>query len=66
MSKVLKDALAGSRLFRGLPDRIIDELAEIAVHREYGKGERIFSQGDQGDSLYCVVSGRVRIDAYSG
>jgi CRP-like cAMP-binding protein len=63
MSKVFKGLFADSRLFRGLPDRVVDELAKAAVRREYGKGEMIFSQGDEGDSLYCVVSGRVRIDA---
>jgi CRP-like cAMP-binding protein len=59
----LKDSLEGSRLFRGLPRRVIDELAEVANRREFRRGERIFAQGDAGESLYCVVSGGVRIIA---
>jgi len=62
----LRDALADNQLFRGLPDRIIDRLFAVAVRRTYLKGERIFSQGDEGDALYCVVSGRVRIVAVGG
>jgi hypothetical protein len=46
MSAVLKDSLAGSRPFRGLPDRIVDDLAEAAIRRECRRGERIFAQGD--------------------
>jgi len=55
--------LARSYLFRGLPDRIVGRLASVALRRRYRKGERIFSQGDEGDALYSVVSGRVRIGA---
>jgi CRP/FNR family cyclic AMP-dependent transcriptional regulator len=55
-------SLADNHLFRGLPERIIGKLGAVATQRECRKGERIFSQGDAGDSLYCVVSGRVRID----
>jgi CRP/FNR family cyclic AMP-dependent transcriptional regulator len=55
--------LADNRLFHGLPERIIDKLALAAMSREYDKAERIFSQGDEGDSLYCIVTGRVRLDA---
>jgi len=55
--------LSNVRLFRALPKEIIDKLAAVAVRKTCRKGERIFSQGDEGDSLYCVVSGRVRIEA---
>jgi CRP-like cAMP-binding protein len=35
----------------------------VAVCRHYAKDERVFSQGEQGDALYAIVSGRVRIGA---
>jgi CRP/FNR family cyclic AMP-dependent transcriptional regulator len=63
MSDSLWNILARNLLFRGLPDRIIDRLAAVALRRTYGKNERIFSQGDPGDALYGVISGRVRIGA---
>ena len=50
-------------LFRGLPDRIIDRLAGMGTRRVYRDGELIFSQGDVGDALYAVISGRVRISS---
>ena len=54
--------LSRSQLFRGLPARIIEDLAKVAINRAYRKNERIFAQGDQGDALFCVASGRVRIE----
>jgi CRP-like cAMP-binding protein len=50
-------------LFRGLPDSAIERVAALAVRRNYAKGEVVFSQGDRGDALYGVASGRVRISA---
>jgi CRP/FNR family cyclic AMP-dependent transcriptional regulator len=58
----ISHSLSDNQLFRGLPERIIDRLAAVAVRRECRRDERIFSQGDDGDALYCVVSGQVRID----
>jgi CRP/FNR family cyclic AMP-dependent transcriptional regulator len=59
----LRATLARNRLFRGLPDRIIRGLAKVAIRRAYSKNERIFDQGDEGNALYAVVSGCVRIGA---
>jgi CRP/FNR family cyclic AMP-dependent transcriptional regulator len=50
-------------LFRGLPDVALQRLAALATRRTYAKGAVIFSQGDAGDALYGVASGRVRISA---
>lgn len=55
--------LARNFLFRGLPGELIDRVAALAVRRSFGKEEVIFSQGDEGDALYGVASGRVRITA---
>ena len=50
-------------LFRDLPETLIDRIAAPAVRRAYQKNTVIFSQGDVGDALYGVVTGRVRISA---
>jgi CRP-like cAMP-binding protein len=42
---------------------MLERLAELAVRRAYRSGEIVFSQGDTGDALYGVVSGRIRISA---
>jgi CRP-like cAMP-binding protein len=65
----MSDALAAAAvlkqnfLFRGLPDGTIQRAAALAVPHNYEKGEVIFSQGDRGNALYGVASGRVRISA---
>lgn len=48
-------------LFRGLPDETIDMLADLAHREHFAKGQLVFAQGESGDSLYGVASGRVRI-----
>jgi CRP-like cAMP-binding protein len=50
-------------LFRGLPERALEKIAALASRRGYPKGTVVFSQGDQGDALYGVASGRIRISA---
>lgn len=52
-------------LFSGLPDPLLDRLAVLAQWRAFPRGGTIFSQGDEGDALYGVVSGRVRISTAS-
>lgn len=50
-------------LFKDLPASALERIATLAIQREYAKGEVIFSQGDRGDALYGIASGRVRIGA---
>jgi CRP-like cAMP-binding protein len=50
-------------LFRDLPTAGVDRLAALASKRTYEKGAVVFAQGDEGDALYGVASGRVRISA---
>ncbi|MGH8197311.1 MAG: Crp/Fnr family transcriptional regulator [Steroidobacteraceae bacterium] len=58
-----KMMLQGSPLFRGLPQPVLERIAGLAVQRSYRNGEIIFSQGDPGDALYAVVTGKIRISA---
>ena len=58
-----KAVLKHNYLFRGLPDATIERVAGLAAKRHYAKGCGIFSQGDDGDALFGVASGRVRISA---
>jgi CRP/FNR family transcriptional regulator, cyclic AMP receptor protein len=48
-------------LFRTLDEAHVQRLSTLLRERRYRKGELIFDQGDPGDCLYVVVSGRVRI-----
>ncbi|MHB9096317.1 MAG: Crp/Fnr family transcriptional regulator [Syntrophales bacterium] len=53
--------LAGIPLFAGLSKAQYEALARIGVRRSCRKGERIFSEGDEGTGFYVVVAGRVKI-----
>jgi CRP-like cAMP-binding protein len=58
-----KAVLQGNDLFRGLPDAALARIASIATRRIFKKQSVIFAQGEPGDALFGVVSGRVRISA---
>lgn len=53
--------LAGISLFSGLSRVQHEALSRISVKRAFGKGERIFSEGDEGTGFYVVSGGRVKI-----
>jgi len=48
-------------LFQGVPADYLASLADIVSERGVYAGDKLFSEGDVGDCLYLVVSGRVRI-----
>jgi CRP-like cAMP-binding protein len=58
-----KSVLKHNYLFRGLSDATLERIAALAARRTYYKASVIFSQGDEGDALYGVAAGRVRISA---
>jgi len=48
-------------LFRALPAEELAQIAEIADEQEFVSGDPIFAEGEQGDALYLVVEGQVRV-----
>ena len=55
------DVLAKVPLFSGLPDEEIERLGVLLRPRRYARGEVIFLEGDQGDSLCLIAEGSIRI-----
>ncbi len=55
--------LRRSPLFRGLTPPALERIVELAGQRSYSADEVVFSQGDPGDALYAVITGKVRISA---
>jgi CRP-like cAMP-binding protein len=53
--------LRGSYVFNGLDAEVLGRVAQLAVVRQLEPAEPLFWQGDDGDALYGVVSGLVRI-----
>ena len=60
-----KILLQRSPLFRGLAPPALERVVALATQRHYGAGEIICSQGDPGDALHSVVTGRIRISSGS-
>ncbi|MGD2187750.1 MAG: Crp/Fnr family transcriptional regulator [Desulfobacterales bacterium] len=48
-------------LFNGLPDDQLNAIREVAVEKQFSKGQTIFSEGDQTKGFFVVVDGRVKI-----
>ena len=48
-------------LFTHLSEKGLEELAAITYTRDYRRGEKIFSDGDQGEAMYTILKGEVRI-----
>lgn len=53
--------LAKDNFLGALPAQALDDLLSRGERRTYSAGERIFSQGEHGNSLHIVVSGAVNI-----
>ncbi len=48
-------------LFQGLPDDVLEALAQKVTHRVLSKDATLFRRGDVGDALYVIDSGWVKI-----
>ena len=55
--------LRNSWLFKDLEVAIIERLGELCATRQCAKGEVVFVQGEEGDALYGVVAGEIRVSA---
>jgi CRP/FNR family cyclic AMP-dependent transcriptional regulator len=51
--------LARTEVFSGLEERELGEVAQVAVPRQWNRGEVIFREGDNGDTCYLLRSGAV-------
>jgi CRP-like cAMP-binding protein len=50
-----------SFLFKDVPQPILERLATLSVTKHLDRRETLFNRGDEGDALYAVVEGLVRI-----
>ena len=55
------EALRACHLFETLSTAQLGQVAAIASPRELEAGAAVFREGDAGDEMYVVLSGRVRI-----
>ena len=57
--------LRNSPIFGTLSDKVLKALADMSASREYSDGETVFREGEPGNLLIGVISGRIRISASS-
>jgi len=55
------EVLAKAGLFQGVAAEAVEALAAGLAISDYGRGETVFSEGEQGDTLYIVMAGKVKI-----
>ncbi len=60
-----KALIATNYLFADLEPAVQDRVVELGVTRRLGDGEILFQKGDEGDALFGVLAGKVRIIASS-
>jgi CRP/FNR family transcriptional regulator, nitrogen oxide reductase regulator len=61
MSQNLDDVLRRTTIFRRLSPEDRQRLATVSQFREFDRGDVLFSEGDPSDSLYTVITGRVKV-----
>ena len=55
------DVLSGLPLFAALDDDADAALRGAMRHEHFSRGDVIFDEGDQGDKLYAVIEGKVKL-----
>jgi CRP-like cAMP-binding protein len=57
----IEGLLRSCALFSRLSSDDRRKVAEISLARRYGKGDRVFSEGEASDLIFTIVSGRVKV-----
>ncbi len=57
----MDDVLAAAGLFRGVEPEAAEALASSLTESDYSRGETVFVEGEQGDTLFIVLSGKIKI-----
>ena len=57
----MDEVLARSGIFQGVDPEAAEALAKEMETIEVRKGEIVFNEGEPGDSLYIVLSGKIKV-----
>ena len=55
------DVLSQAPLFEALSEDDARALRSDVINVELGRGERLFSEGDEGDKLYIILKGKIKL-----
>jgi len=64
MSTDKTEALARSPLFELLSQAELQVLADLSKPRRFSAGQRVFAEGDVGDSLFVLATGEVEVSRH--
>ena len=64
-TEAVVEAIGRSRLFRGVAAGDLAAIAPVLRQRRYRAGETIFHEGDPGDAMHVIASGRAKISIES-
>ncbi len=57
----MEEVLVQAGLFQGVAPEAAEALALSLTHVDYARGETVFVEGEQGDTLFIVETGKVKI-----
>ncbi len=57
----MRQVIAESELFGGLPPEHLEEIVNLAITKNFKRGESVFFEGDPGAGFYMVATGKVKI-----
>ncbi len=57
----MDEVLAKAGLFQGIALEAAEAVAASLTFGDYGRGDTVFAEGEQGDTLYIVIEGKVKI-----
>jgi CRP/FNR family transcriptional regulator, cyclic AMP receptor protein len=66
MTDVDSQIVMKAPLFAALDEATAERLITSMVPRMLARGEQLFHEGDRGDSLYVIISGKVKLGRASG
>ncbi len=61
MDTAADDVLARAGLFQGVAPEAREALASALQYGDYTRGESVFTEGEQGDTLFIVLTGKVKV-----
>ena len=64
-TEAVVEAIGRSRLFRGVGEADLATIVPMLRQRRYRAGETIFHEGDPGDAMHVIASGRAKISIES-
>ncbi|MBI5875889.1 MAG: Crp/Fnr family transcriptional regulator [Deltaproteobacteria bacterium] len=64
MDDKIESIISNARIFGSLAGKDIKTLAKMGERRQWLKGSQIISEGEEGDALYLILSGKVKVVLY--